>query len=226
VAIAVLAVVALPLALAVRRLPFAPSAADTTRAWHHALAALRNREVLRWLGLLEAADLLLDIFHGYLALYLVDVARTDARVAALGVAVWTGAGLVGDWLLLVVLRRVSGRRFLRVTAVAALVVYPAFLLAPGPAAKLALVAVLGLLNSGWYAIPQAGLYESLPGRSGAAVAVGGVGGLVGASVPLMLGLVAGAAGLGPTMWILLLAPVGLLLLVPRQSASGTSSASP
>jgi len=76
--------------------------------------------------------------------------------------------------------------------------------------------VLGLLNSGWYAIPQAALYESLPGRSGAAVAVGGVGGMVGACVPLVLGFVAGAVGLGPTMWILLLAPLALLVLTPRR----------
>jgi MFS transporter, FSR family, fosmidomycin resistance protein len=86
---------------------------------------------------------------------------------------------------------------------------------PGYGAKLALAAALGWLNSGWYAIPKAGLYGALPGRSGAAVAAGGVGGLVGASVPLVLGFVAGAVGLGPTMWILLLAPLGLLALLPR-----------
>jgi MFS transporter, FSR family, fosmidomycin resistance protein len=82
--------------------------------------------------------------------------------------------------------------------------------------KLALVAVLGLLNSGWYAIPKAGLYASLPGRSGAAVAAGGMSGLLGACVPLALGLLAGAAGLAATMWILLLAPLALLALVPRR----------
>jgi MFS transporter, FSR family, fosmidomycin resistance protein len=231
-AIAVLALGGLPLVLGARRLPAAVSVTDTARAWYQALSAFRRREVLRWLALLEAADLLVDVFHGYLALYLVDVARTDAATAAFGVAVWTGAGLAGDWILLLVLRRVSGRRYLRVTAVAALVAYPSFLLVPGEAGKLALVAVLGLLNSGWYAIPKAALYEALPGRSGAAIAVGGVGRLVGASVPLALGFVAGAAGLATTMWILLLAPVAVLGLVPRtlrrnvQSASGTSSASP
>jgi len=213
-ALAALAVMALPLATAVRRLPVASSETDTSGAWHQTFAALRRRDVLRWLALLEAADLLVDIFHGYLALYLVDVARVDPGVAALGVAVWTGAGLVGDSLLLVVLRRMSGARYLRVTAVAALIVYPAFLVVPGSPAKLVLAAVLGLLNSGWYAIPKAGLYESLPGRSGVAVAVGGVAGIAGAFVPLVLGVVAGAAGLAPTMWILILAPVVLLALVP------------
>lgn len=77
------------------------------------------------------------------------------------------------------------------------------------------MAILGLLNSGWYAIPQAGLYDALHARSGAAVAVGGVGGLAGACIPLVLGFIAGAAGLAATMWILLLAPVVLLVLVRR-----------
>jgi FSR family fosmidomycin resistance protein-like MFS transporter len=215
-ALAALAVAAVPLVVATRRLPIAPPATDTSGAWHHAFAALRRREVLRWLVVLEAADLLLDIFYAYLALYLVDVARTDAGVAAIGVAVWTGAGLLGDWLLLFVLRRVSGRRYLRASAVVTLAVYPAFLLVPGIELKLVLVAVLGLLNAGWYAIPKAGLYQALPGRSGAAVAVGGVAGLAGSVVPLVLGFVAGAVGLGPTMWILLLAPVALLALLPRR----------
>jgi MFS transporter, FSR family, fosmidomycin resistance protein len=165
--LAALAAAAVPLAFAVRRLPRAPAAADMSGAWHHTWAALRRLEVLRRLAVLEAADLLVDIFHGYLALYFVDVAHVDAGAAALGVAVWTAAGLVGDWSLLWVLRRIRGRRYLRCSALAALAAYPAFLLVPGYPAKLVLVAVLGLLNSGWYAIPQAGLYESLPSRSAA-----------------------------------------------------------
>jgi FSR family fosmidomycin resistance protein-like MFS transporter len=214
--LAVLALVLVPLAAASRRVQHAPSATDVSGAWHHAFAALRRLDVLRWLALLEAADLLIDIFNGFLALYFVDVAQTNPGVAALGVAVWTGASLIGDSLLLWVLRRVSGRRYLRMSAAAALFVYPVFLLVPEYGAKLALVALLGLLNSGWYAIPKAGLYESLPGRSGAAIAVGGVAGLAGAGVPLVLGVVAGAVGLAPTMWILLLAPVALLVLVPKR----------
>jgi FSR family fosmidomycin resistance protein-like MFS transporter len=178
---------------------------------------------------LEAADLLLDVFHGFLALYLVDVARLDPRAAAIGVAAWTGAGLVGDWLLLHVLRRVDGLRYLRLSVPAALALYPAFLVAPSSGLKLALVAALGLLNSGWYAIPKARLYATLPGESGAAVSVGGIGGLAGAAVPLALGLVAESFGLGPTMWILLLSPVALLAAVwssPGKSVPATSRGQP
>lgn len=214
VALGVCAVGLLP---AVRLLPRGGDDGHGLRgSLRRALAALRDREVLRWLALLEAADLLLDIFQGYLALYFVDVAHTDAGAAALGVAVWTGASLVGDWLLLPLLRRMRGTPYLRLSSLLAVAVYPAFLLVPSYGAKLALAAALGLLNSGWYAIPKAGLYDALPGRSGAAVAVGGIGGLVGACVPLVLGFVAGAAGLAATMWILLLAPVALLVLLPRR----------
>jgi len=78
-----------------------------------------------------------------------------------------------------------------------------------------LLAFLGLLNSGWYALPKAGLYSALPGASGTAVAVAGVGGLAGAGVPAALGFLAGWLGLGPTMWLLLLAPAALLAGVPR-----------
>ena len=219
--LAVLAVCALPLTFVARKLPGAGATEPVAlrESLAHALSALRRAEVLRWLAVLEAADLLLDVFHGFLALYLVDVAGFDPRAAAAGVAVWTAAGLLGDWLLLFVLRRFDGRRYLRATALAALAVYPTFLIVGDGGVKLALVAVLGLLNSGWYAIPKASLYGSLAGRSGAAVAVGGFGGLAGACAPLVLGLLASSVGLGATMWILLSAPLALVALVPRAPSS-------
>jgi len=215
--LALLAVAALPLAFVARRVLQPVSRPhEPLRGF---LAALRNRDVLRWLVLLEAADLLLDVFHGFLALYFVDVAGTGPVEAALAVAVWTGAGFVGDIALLAVLRRVSGRLYLRSSAFAALFAYPAFLLVPSTEAKLALLALLGLLNSGWYALPKAGLYSTLPGRSGTAVAVAGIGGFVGAGVPMALGFLAGMFGLAATMWLLLLAPAALLAGTPRRPAA-------
>jgi MFS transporter, FSR family, fosmidomycin resistance protein len=216
-AIAVLAAAALPLAIGASRFssPRARSVQPVGRAVREALAAIRRREIVRLLLILEAADLLVDGFHGFVALYLVYGAGQTASLAALGVGVWTGAGLVGDWLLLPLLRRATGARVIRVTALLSLGAYPAFLLVPGLSPKLALLVALGLLNSGWYAIPKAWLYDALPDRSGAAVAVGGLGGLVAALVPLALGLLAGAAGIAATMWVLLLAPVALLALTPR-----------
>lgn len=207
-----LAVAGLPLAFAARRVTGRPSPPAPARGLG---AALRNHEVLRWLALLEAADLMLDVFHGFLALYFVDVAGVGAVEAALAVAVWTGAGLVGDAALLWLLRHVGGLRYLRVSALLAIFAYAAFLGIPSLPVKLVLLAVLGLLNSGWYALPKAGLYSALSSESGTAVAVAGIGGLVGAFVPAALGFLAEQAGLGPTMWLLLIAPAALLAGVPR-----------
>jgi FSR family fosmidomycin resistance protein-like MFS transporter len=212
-----LAVAALPLAFAARRATGRPTSSVPVRGFR---AALRNREVLRWLALLEAADLLVDVFHGFLALYFVDVAGVRPVEAALAVAVWTGAGLVGDAALLWLLRHVSGFRYLRVSALLALVAYAAFLGVPSLPVKLVLLALLGLLNSGWYALPKAGLYAALPGESGTAVAVAGIGGLAGACVPAALGFLAETVGLGPTMWLLLIAPAALLAGVPRPGMLG------
>jgi MFS transporter, FSR family, fosmidomycin resistance protein len=215
-ALAALGVAAAVAVLAARRTPVAPRSQQTLGT---ALAgvgrALRSKEVLRWLVTLEAAELLLDVFHGFLALYFVDVARTSPETAAAAVAVWTGAGLVGDAALLAVLRRVDGIGFLRASAALTAVAYPAFLLVPCVGAKLALAGVLGLLNAGWYAIPKARLYGALPRSSGTAVAVGGLGGLAGSAVPVALGAAAAAFGLETALWGLLAAPVALLVLLPR-----------
>jgi FSR family fosmidomycin resistance protein-like MFS transporter len=217
-AIAALAVAAVPLTLAALRFPSPrrEEAPPFGRAVRAALAAVRRREVLRLLLLLEASDLLLDVFHGFLALYLVYGAGESGTIGALGVGVWTGAELVGNWVLLYVLRRTSGRPVLRATAVVSLGVYPGFLLVPGAVPKLALLAVLGLLTASWYPVAKAWLYDALPERSGAAVAVGGLGGIAGAFVPLLLGLLAGAAGIAATMWVLLPAPVALLALTSER----------
>jgi FSR family fosmidomycin resistance protein-like MFS transporter len=220
-ALGALAATSLVVAFSARSAPVAPVETRPLRtALGDVVRAFRRREVARWLATLEAADVMLDVLYGFLALYFVDVARTSPELAAAAVAVWTGAGLVGDSALLVILRRFDGLAYLRASAAAALVVYPAFLLCDAIALKLTLVAVLGLLNSGWYAIPQARLYAALPGRSGTAVAVGGLGGLVGAGIPIALGALAAAVGLGATMWALLAAPVALLALVPRRTPRG------
>ena len=42
------------------------------------------------------------------------------------------------------------------------------------------------------------------------------GGIAGAFVPLLLGLLAGSAGIAVTMWVLLLAPVALLALTSER----------
>jgi FSR family fosmidomycin resistance protein-like MFS transporter len=176
--------------------------------------ALRRREVLRWLTLLQFSDLMLDVLLGYLALYFVDVAGANSAQAGLAVAVWSGCGLLGDLLLILLLERARGLRYLRISAMGELALFLAFLLAPTVWVKIALVGLLGLLNAGWYSILQAQLYTAMPGQSGTAMAVSNIFGLAGSGLPLALGLIAQNRGLDVAMWFLLAGPIALLIGMP------------
>ena len=87
-------------------------------SWPGLRAALRitlAAGAVRWLLLLETSDLLLDVFTGFLALYLVVSVHASPLVAAIGVAVRLGAGLAGYAALTPVLERFSPLRVLRVS---------------------------------------------------------------------------------------------------------------
>lgn len=174
---------------------------------------------VRWLILLESSDLLLDVFRGFLALYMVEVAMTGNEYAALTVMALTAGGLVGCALMVPLLKRFNGVSWLRISAGLLLLAFPAFLVTSLPPLKVALVVLIGLLTSGWYSVLKAGLYAQLPGRSGMAMAAGSIGGLVGALIPIALGYIGDTFGLQTAMWLLLTAPVALLLGLPRPTRS-------
>ncbi|HEV7902695.1 MAG TPA: MFS transporter [Pyrinomonadaceae bacterium] len=225
----VMSAVSVLLVVAARRFIFDAPAADATDTRHdhvslkqgalEALRALRRPDVRRWLLLLEVSDLMLDGFHGFLALYFVDVVGMNEAGAAAAIAVWTGVGLGGDFLLIPLLERVRGLRYLRWSAGVMLCLFPAFLLAPNGALKLVLLGLIGITNAGWYSILKAQLYSAMPERSGAALALNNLAGMVGVFVPFALGLFAEHFGLGRMMWLLLVAPVALLSAIPRREKS-------
>ena len=213
----------LVLAGAYRFLPappnFHPPLSALASLWEgirNAFRALKRGAVLRWLALLEFSDLMLDVLYGYLALYFVDVAGFTASKAALAVAIWTGFGLLGDFLLIPLLKKVRGLNYLRLSVFTELILFPAFLLFPYPWLKLVIAGLLGLFNSGWYAILQGNLYSAMPGQSGTVMAVGNITGLFGKLIPFGIGLAAERFGLGPAMWILLAGPLALLIGLPRK----------
>ncbi len=175
-----------------------------------AATAFTRKDVLRWLSILAVADLMLDVFHAYLALYFVDVAGFDPRLAGMGVAVWTGCGLLGDFFLIPLLEKVAGLRYLRLSALLVGMIFPLFLLIPGVGVKIALAGLLGLLNAGWYAIPKGQLYSTLPEQSGIVMTVSNLFNIVAGSMPLALGWVAQNFGLPQAMWILWLSPLILV----------------
>ena len=169
--------------------------------------------MLRWLGLLVAGDLLVDGLTGFLALYLVDVVHLRPEVAALAIAVRLGSALAGDAVLVFVLERAArdgDLTVLRVSAVAAALAYPGFLLAPGLAAKLAILAALSMATAAWYPLVQARLYGSLPGRSSIAVTLGSAAGMAGGLGPLAVGMAAQSFGLPRALAVLIVVPVVIL----------------
>ncbi len=188
--------------------------------------ALKRKEVLRWLVLLEFSDLMLDILLSFLALYLVDVTGLPPATAGLALAVWTGMGLLGDFLLIPLVERVPGLAYLRVSAALELALFPLFLLAPSLPIKLIALGLLGFFNSGWYAILQGQLYSAMPGQSGAVMTLGDLAGLFGRLIPLGIGLLAQQFGLGMAIWVLILGPVALLVGLPTAGMGTLKRAAP
>ncbi len=203
-----------PSAPALRDPPSAPAPAEEESPaghWARELAsALRTASAVRWLALMQVADLLVDVLTGFLALYLVDVAHLRPEVAALAIALRLGSALAGDAGLVAVLDRVADLTVLRVSAAAAAVLYPAFLLAPGVPAKLAILAVLSAATAPWYPLLQARLYGSLPGRSSVAVTLSSAAGMAGGLGPLGVGLAAEWFGLSRALSVLTVVPVVIL----------------
>jgi hypothetical protein len=177
---------------------------------------------VRWLVLLEVADLMLDVLTPFLALYLVAVTHVSPVIAAVSIAVRLGAGLAGDLVLIRLLERSDGRAVLRASVWATLVLFPAFLLVPGIGLKLLMLGAVTIATAPWYPILQAELYGSLPGRSNLAVSLTSASGLFAALGPLAVGLLAQNLGLGWAMTSLCAVPL-LMLTALMGLRGGTSS---
>lgn len=194
-----------------------PQFSHVVDGFRSTFSALRKRSVLRWLVLLEFADLTLDVLYGFLPLYFVDVVGFTNLEAAASVAVWTGVGLLGDFLLIPLLERVKGMDYLGWSVLIELALFPAFLLVSIPWLKLFIVGAMGFFNAGWYAILKANLFSAMPGQSGITQALDNVSGMFGKLLPFGIGLAAQAFGLGLAMWLMLAGPIALLVGLPRRN---------
>jgi MFS transporter, FSR family, fosmidomycin resistance protein len=220
-----LALLALLLTFIAARQPFPNGEADAESeslmdGLRAAGRALRRWAVLRWLFLLECADLMNDVIGGFVALYFVDVVGTTPQVAAAAFALWSGTSLLGDFLVVPLLTRVRGLVYLRWSVLLILLLYPAFLLAPTVPLKMVLLAAMGLGGASWYAILQGNLYSAMPGRSGTVMGVSAIFSIGASFTPALLGLFAERVSLEATLWLLVLGPLLLLMLLPRNGDTG------
>ena len=216
------------LLLAFKRIP--PDAFPASRpsfgllldGFRAALAALKRKEVWRWLLLLEFSDLMLDVLLSYLALYFVDVARVTAWQAGVAVTFWLALGLFTDFAFIPFIdRRPDSIKFLRLTAAAQMIFFPLFLLAPGFLPKLVMIIFVNFCNTGWYPILQGRLYSALPGQSASLMAIGAVTTPIAKLLPLLIGFLADRFGLQAAMWLLLLGPIALLVGLPKNGQPST-----
>jgi FSR family fosmidomycin resistance protein-like MFS transporter len=223
-----LGAVCLGLALVVRRpQPFRPTPLNwrsiSKELRFNLQATIRLRRLWRWLLLLPLADLMLDVFFGYIALFLTDVVGLPPATAALAVTIWLLGFLAGQVLLA---RRLAGqdvRRLIRWTSAATLVLFPLWLVAPGGAVgRLAGLFVLGLLASPWYPLLQGEAFASFPGRAATVTALTSVTGTAGGILAILAGMVAASFGLTAGLALLLLGPLGLLVFTPEGSTKGAT----
>jgi FSR family fosmidomycin resistance protein-like MFS transporter len=164
---------------------------------------------------------------GYLALYFTDVVGFSAAQASLMFSILMGAGLLSNILLIPLLEKIPGRTLVRLSAGVTGILYAAWLVAPWLWAKIGLIILIRLVTIGWYEVLQGEAFASTPGRSGTVMAINSVIGLLGGAIAFLIGWVAARAGLQAALWILLAGPVSLVLFVPRNnSTDSTSQVSP
>ena len=191
----------LTLGLVVARAPARRRPADEAERLRvrEALRAIARREVLRWLVLLELSDLMLDVFVGFLALYLVDEAGASSATAGLAVAVSAARrarGLGGDD---PAAARIDGLRYLGVSAVAAARCSSRSCSCRAPRRSSRSLAALALVTAGWYPVLQARLYGALDGASGLVLTAGALFPL-NAVLPLAIAALAERWGLAVALW--------------------------
>ncbi len=182
------------------------------------ITGLTNRELIRWMLLTELADLMLDKLLEVTGLYFHDVAGVSLAAASAAVAVSTISGLIGGAVLVPVLERINGLRVLRLSAVIAFIAYVSFLLIPSVPIKYILIAVVAFSTAAWYPVLKAKCYDALPGQSGLVMAVTSLGNVSSLFVPVILGGLADAFGLGWAMWLLALGPVALFVGLGRKTS--------
>lgn len=179
-------------------------------------AALRTPTLLRWLGIVLLCSMLDEIFLGFASLYLVDVVGLNAATTSMVL----GGGMVGGLLGLIVLdrilKRISRSRLLFCMALLTLAGIIALLVARSLSIAAAAMFIIGLGASSWYPLAKAAAYETLPGRSGTVRAVDSLGAPFEIAVPLTVGLVAERFGISAGIALLGLAPIFVLLLLPRR----------
>ena len=184
------------------------------------LAALRRPGVLLVLVVLETANLGMDVLALFLGLWVADGLGLGAATGAAAVSVWSVTALVSDGLAVRFHALVRRRSWMVGSAAVQIAAVVTLVLTRDRAVVLACTVVASAARAGWYPTLLAGLYRSLPGRTGVAVSLWSAFGLLGGVFPLGLGLVADHVGLQAAVALLLVGPVSVAVFAWRRPPVG------
>jgi MFS family permease len=188
--------------------------------WPAIRAALSDRVLLRWMGVLVMATMVDEIFLGFTGLLLRD--RLHATIASISLIL--ALGMIGGMVGLLLLERLLARhpqqqqigvRLLPWLAVMTLAGIVTLLLSQALWLAAAALFVIGLGATGWYPVARAATYDRLPGRAGLARAITGLVMPIELLLPAIVGLLAERFSLVVALGFLGLAPIGVLALAPR-----------
>jgi MFS family permease len=181
-----------------------------TSNWAALKAAALDRALLRWALILPLLDVPLT---GFVVLYFHDVVGLSDVAASSALLVIIVSSLVGKAVLPWLLRHIAGIRLLKLSIWIGIVSFGAFLLLPGVLAKFVALTIFGLVESSWHTLAQAQAYATQPGKSGVVLSVTSLISPVTSFLPLLVGVIANAAGLGWGLAVLLVGPVGAGILL-------------
>jgi len=187
------------------------------KLWAGLREALRDPILLRWAALSLIPTMMDEVFLGFVALYLRDVLHASQAVIGVALTVSLVGSLVGLLTLDRVFRRsrISSVRLLPWLALLTLVGVIGFLITRSIWLATVALFVIHLGYVGWYPIVQAQAYDRQPGRSGTVGAVIRLGAPFEVALPGLVGIVAGRFGALASVALLGLAPLLILLLVPK-----------
>jgi predicted MFS family arabinose efflux permease len=178
--------------------------------------ALGDPLLLRWAIAEKLCTMVDEIFLALCALYLRDVRHASAPLISLVLAVGMGGSLLGLVALDRLIGRVEGARLLPWLALLTLIGVVGFLFAPTLWLAAVSLLLFDISAAGWYPITKAAAYRRLPGRTGTVQAVIALGKPFEIVLPAMVGLIAAQFGVLAGLGFLGLAPLGILLIAPRQ----------
>jgi fucose permease len=192
--------------------------------WDNLRAALRDRELMLWLGACALCCLLDEILVAFGVLFLRDELNAGVDVQALAFLVAALCGVLGLFLTDRLLHRVNPLHLLIATSVATAVVFVLWLQVRSIPASVILLGLIGLFCAPLYPICAARAYAARPGQAGLVAALDQLFAPLPLLAPLVVGFVADRFGIVVALAILLLQPLGVALAAVVADRNGGARA--